>query len=57
MDNFFKMLIVQDDTKERTQWIISKIKDLSLNQIALSQLNKDQIIIWPQLQAFLKNWI
>ena len=57
MDNFFEMLMVQDDTKERTRWIISKIKDLSLNQIALSQLNKDQIITWPQLQAFLKNWI
>ena len=31
MDNFFEMLMIQDDTKERTRWIISKIKDLSLN--------------------------
>ena len=57
VDNFFEMLMIQDDTKERTRWIISKIKDRSLNQIALNQLNKDQIITWPQLQTFLKNWI
>ena len=57
IDNFFEMLMVQDDTKERTRWIISKIKDLSLNQIALNHLNKDQITTWPQLQTFLKNWI
>ena len=57
MDNFFEMLMVQEDTKERTRWIITKIKDLSLNQISLNHLNKNQIITWPQLQAFLKNWI
>ncbi len=57
VDNFFEMLMIQDDTKERTRWIISKIKDRSLNQIALNQLNKEQIATWPQLQIFLKNWV
>jgi hypothetical protein len=56
MDNFFEMLMVQDDTKERTRWIISKIKDRSLNQISLNQLNKEQITTWSQLQTFLKRW-
>ena len=56
VDNFFEMLMIRDDTKERTRWIISKIKDRSLNQIALNQLNKEQITTWPQLQTFLKGW-
>jgi hypothetical protein len=56
VDNFFEMLMIQDDTKERTRWIISKIKDRSLNQIALNQLNKEQITTWSQLQTFLKKW-
>jgi len=27
VDNFFKMLIIRDNTKECIRWIISKIKD------------------------------